>query len=231
MSRVPVWPTLPVMATQALTRAWPPLFADRADAGRQLADELERRPTIPDPVVVGLARGGVEVAAEVARRLKAPLDVLAVRKIGHPWQPEYALGAVTPDGGVYVRGRDGLTEEQVRAAIDRAQAAADALDQRLHAETAAVGIAGHTALIVDDGLATGATVVAAIRWARSHGAQRVLVAVPVAAAASLNALEGEADEIVCPHPLDDFVAVGMWYRAFEQVDDARVLELLVEARR
>jgi predicted phosphoribosyltransferase len=92
-------------------------------------------------------------------------------------------------------------------------------------------LAGRTVLVVDDGLATGATVIAAARWARSHGARRVVVAVPVAAAASLSALGAEADEIVCPHALDNFMAVGVWYASFEQVDDDRVLQRLAEAQR
>jgi predicted phosphoribosyltransferase len=206
-----------------------PLFADRREAGRELAAALESERG-PGLVVVGLARGGVEVAAEVARVLDAPLDVVAVRKVGHPWQPEYGLGAVTPRGGVYVRGPNGLTDEQLAAIVETTRANAERLDHRLHADHPALDLSGRTALLVDDGLATGATIVAALRWARAKGASRVLAAVPVAAAQSLPSLQGEADEVVCPHPLRRFFAVGAWYRSFAQLDDQTVIDLLAENR-
>lgn len=202
-----------------------PLFADRRDAGRLLARRLEsERGT--DAVVVGLARGGVVTAAEVASALRLPLDVVAVRKVGHPWQAEYAIGAVTPGGGVYVRGPDGLSDEQVHATVERTQAQAAELDRRLHEDTPAIELAGRTSILVDDGLATGATMIAAVRWARSCGAARVVAAVPVAAHASLALIEAEADAVVCPHALDPFVAVGFWYGTFEQVEDGEVKRLL-----
>jgi putative phosphoribosyl transferase len=206
-----------------------PLYADRCAAGRALAAELASRRG-PGLVVVGLARGGVEVAAELARALGAPLDAVAVRKVGHPWQPEYGIGAVTPGDGVYVRSHDGLTDEEVAAAVETAKAKAAALDLRLHAEHPSLDLRGKTALVVDDGLATGATMIAALRWARAAGAARVVAAVPVAAAASLGLVEREADEVVCLHALAAFVAVGVWYASFRQVDDDAVLRLLDENR-
>jgi len=209
--------------------AEPPLFADRRDAGRVLADVLEAE-RIGDAVVVGLARGGVVVATEVARALELPLDALAVRKVGHPWQPEYAIGAVAPGAGVYLRGPDGLTDDQVAAAVEAAKAKALALDHRLHSERAPVSLAGRTCLLVDDGLATGATMIAAIRWARNREASRVVVAVPVGAAQTADLLSGEADAVVCPHPLDPFLAVGIWYEDFAQVKDEDVVRMLAEAR-
>ncbi len=208
-----------------------PLFEDRVHAGHLLAGEVERL-VLPDPVVIGLARGGVIVAAEIARRLKAPLDVLAVRKVGHPWQPEYALGAVTPgEDGVYIRSHDGLTDEELERAVAEAKRKADELDRRLRPGRPPIDLAGRAALLVDDGLATGATMVAACRFARSRGASRVVVAVPVGAAQSVQALRQEADRVVCPHPLEDFFAVGIWYRSFEQVEDEDVLRVLEEAER
>jgi putative phosphoribosyl transferase len=204
------------------------LFHDRVEAGRQLAAALEDR-QLGDAVVVGLARGGVPVAAEVARRLSLPLDALAVRKVGHPGQPEYGLGAVTPGrGGVYVRSHDGLGESELHRVIERAMAKADVLDRILHEHHRPLDLNGKTAVLVDDGLATGATMVAAVRWARSHGAARVMVAVPVGAAQSVRFLRGEADEVVCPHALEDFGAVGFWYDVFAQVEDDAVVALLDE---
>lgn len=211
-----------------LTR--PPLFADRRHAGRLLAPALESERG-GNAVVVGLARGGVAVAAEVAAALGLPLDVVAVRKVGHPFQPEYAIGAVTPGDGVYVRGPDGLTPEEVQAAVDDAKARAGELDAHLHEECAPIELHGRTCILVDDGLATGATMIGAVRWARSLGAARVVAAVPVAALASVSLLEAEADAVVCPHELDPFGAVGVWYESFEQVEDEDVKRLLATSGR
>ena len=209
---------------------WPAaLFADRRDAGRALAGALEGERS-PGLVVVGLARGGVAVAAEVARVLEAPLDVVAVRKVGHPWQPEYGIGAVTPGDGVYVRGPDGLTDEQVAAAVEEAKAKAAVLDRRLHADHDPLALAAETVLVIDDGLATGATMIAALRWAKAAGAARVVAAVPVAAAESVELIRDETDALVCPHILSPFLAVGVWYASFDQVDDADVIRLLEENR-
>lgn len=192
-----------------------------------LAEEVARA-EIENPVVVGLARGGVVVAAEVARRLRAPLDVLAVRKVGHPWQPEYALGAVTPGGGLYLRGAEGLTTDELDAMVATAGRNADELDRLLHAGRVRAELQGHCAVLVDDGLATGATMTAAVRWARAGNASRVVVAVPVGATTTVQALRQEADEVICSHALEGFVAVGVWYRNFEQVENGDVLRLLEE---
>ena len=127
----------------------------------------------------------------------SPLDALAVRKVGHPWQPEYAIGAVAPGNGVYVRASDGLTEEEVAAAVDAAKVKAVILDRRLHAEFGALDLAGKPCALVDDGLATGATMIAAVRWARSRGASRIVVpAVPVGATQTVDLLSREADAVV-----------------------------------
>ncbi len=205
-------------------------FRDRREAGRLLAAALERE-RAGDGVVVGLARGGVAVAAEVAAALDLPLDALAVRKVGHPLQPEYALGAVTPGGGVYVRSADGLTPQQIEAVVAAALARADELDRRLHAHSPALDVAGRACLLVDDGLATGATMEAAIRWARAHGARRVVVAVPVGAPETVERLRGDADSVVCPEQPAGFGAVGLWYREFAAVEDGEVIALLDRAAR
>ncbi len=203
-------------------------FADRHDAGRRLAARLADG-RLTDGVVVGLARGGVEVGAEVALRLQVPLDALAVRKIGHPLQPEYAIGAVTPDGGVHLRPQIDLPGPEVTAAASAALADAEALDRRLHAGHPALDLAGRTCVLVDDGLATGATMEAAVRWARGRGAVRVIVAVPVGAPATVEALERLADGVVCLEAPVELGSVGEWYEDFGQVSDDLVLALLRES--
>jgi len=202
-----------------------PLFRDRREAGKRLAAALAAR-RFEHGLVVGLARGGIEVAAEVASALGIPLDALAVRKVGHPAQPEYAIGAVTPGGGAFVRGHDGLSDADVEAAVAAAGRKAEELDRTLHAERPALDVARATAILVDDGLATGATMSAAVRWARRAGAKRVIVAVPVGVEETVAALAAEADQVVCLEQPALFGAVGLWYEHFPQVSDERVVEVL-----
>ncbi|MGZ4318634.1 MAG: phosphoribosyltransferase [Gaiellaceae bacterium] len=205
-----------------------PLYDDRFDGGRELAKLLPELG--PQTLVVGLARGGVEVAAEIAAARSWPLDVLAVRKVGHPYQPEYALGAVAPDGdGVYLRAWDGLTEAQVAEAVETARRSARELDLELHREHPPLTREGRPVVLVDDGLATGATMVAAARWASSGGAATVVAAAPLAARQSVEQLLDEVGLFFCPHVRDDFYAVGVWYADFSQVSDTDVLRLLDEA--
>ena len=216
------------------TSIWSTGFADRHEAGALLAKELERAGVLEDGnevVVVGLARGGVEVAAEVAARLEAPLDALAVRKVGHPLQPEYGLGAVAPGGVTYLRARDGLTDAEVAEAVRAAAERADALDALLHSGRTRLPLAGTTCVLVDDGLATGGTMIAAARWARAGKAANVVVAVPIGAAATVRALASnpDVDAVVCLAAPFDFGAVGFWYRDFTQVTDEEVLRLLAAA--
>jgi putative phosphoribosyl transferase len=207
-----------------------PTYLDRGDAGRRLAEEPALRRAGPDPVVVGLASGGVVVAAEVAAALGAPLDAVATVKVGHPLQPEYALGAVAP-GARYLRGPEDLTEAELERVVLAAEARCAALDARLHEAIPALSLAGRTCLLVDDGLATGATMGAAARWARAGRAGRVVAAVPVGAADSLRALAAEVDAVVCPEAPRRFRAVASWYERFAQVEEATVLALLAAATR
>lgn len=200
------------------------LFDDRRHAGAVLARALEPE-AADDAVVVGLARGGVVVAAVVAETLGLPLETVAVRKVRHPLQPEYALGAVAPGGQAYVRARDGLTDHEFAAAVASARAEADALDRTLRGGRRQASLAGRAVLLVDDGFATGSTMIAATRWAAARGARRVVAAAPVGARETVDLLRRAADEVVCPYPVDYLVAVGLWYADFAQVNDEEVAEL------
>jgi len=207
-------------------------FRDRRDAGRRLADRL-RPLSGPDVVVLGLPRGGVPVAYEVATALGAPLDVLLVRKLGVPTQPELAFGAIG-EGGVRI-----LNDTVVRAARLTAEqmATVEHREQAVLAERAAkyrggrprLDLTGRTAIIVDDGLATGATARAACRVARAQGAARVILAVPIGSPDTVARLRGDADEVVCVHTPTDYEAVGQGYEDFTQTTDREVLDLLHSA--
>ncbi len=203
-------------------------FRDRADAGRALAARLGHL-RAADPIVVGLPRGGVPVAAEVAAALGAQLDVVLVRKIGAPGREELAVGAIGEDG-VTVRNdavlRElGLSWDDLADQIERERA-----EIRRRAAVLRTGdrpeLRGRTVILVDDGIATGATVVAALRVLRDLGATHVVLAVPVAPPDSLAALAPLADEVVCPVTPRRFAAVGQWYDDFTQVPDDRVRTLL-----
>lgn len=207
------------------------MFTDRADAGRQLAARLEGLEG-QDVIVLALPRGGVPVAAEVARALHCPLDVIGVRKLGAPMQPELGVGAIA-EGGVRVL--DQPTIRQLRldqTAIDRVEARERAeLRRRLEryrGERGLPELSGRTVVIVDDGLATGGTARAACRAVRQAGPGTTILAVPVAAARSLEALRDEADEVVCIQVPEAFVAVGRWYERFDQTTDDEVIALLEE---
>jgi putative phosphoribosyl transferase len=211
-------------------------FRDRREAGRLLALELVGGGVVGQAadhvVVVGLARGGVEVAAEVAAVLHAPLDAVAVRKVGHPLEPEYGIGAVAQGAVAYVRAHDGVSDTEVSAAVLAAAKEAAALDAKLHEGYAPVSVAGTTCVLVDDGLATGGTMVAAIRWARAHGAGRVIVAVPVGATRTLDQLrrDEDVDAVVCLVSSLELGAISPWYDDFHQVSDTDVAELLAASR-
>jgi len=209
------------------------LFADRADAGRRLARSLsDLRGT--DVVVLALPRGGVPVASEVARELRAPLDVIVVRKLGVPFQPEYGFGAIGEDGARVIDDRvvrqARLTRQEIFSVEARERVRLDRLLSQLRGGRRPVPLAGRTALVVDDGIATGATARAACMVARARGALRVIVAVPVGAAAAVESLRRDADEVTCLHVASAFCAVGAWYGNFSQVTDAEVAALLGPGR-
>lgn len=211
------------------TGRWGTLFRDRVDAGVQLAAALERYHG-QDVLVLGIPRGGVVVAAEVARRLGAALDVIVARKLGAPISRELAIGAVTADGERYLNEdilRElGVTERYLQRVTEEEQAEARRREERFRAGRPPARVAGRTVILVDDGLATGATMRAAVRSVRRHGPARLVVAVPVGARETCEELRAEADEVVCLYQPEPFWAVGAHYQHFEPVDDATVQELL-----
>ena len=204
-------------------------FADRVDAGRRLADLL-RRFEGRDVVVLGLPRGGVPVAYEVARALRAPLDVLVVRKLGVPSQPELGLGAIGEDGVRVVNRRvveaAGVTEAQIGAVEARERVELERRARRFRGDRPRVALTGRTAIVVDDGIATGSTARAACEVARAHGASRGVLATPVAPPSSVSELGDAADEVVCVETPEPFFAIGQFYADFSQTDDDTVVSLL-----
>lgn len=204
-------------------------FRDRTDAGGQLAAALDRYGG-GDVLVLGIPRGGVPVAAEVARRLGGELDVIVARKLGAPLQPELAIGAVTANGGLYLDrvaiDELGVPDSYLKAAIGLESAEARRREELFRGARPAAPIEGRTVIVVDDGLATGATMRAALRSVAKHGPERLIAAVPVGAADSLAMLRAEADEVVCLLTPEPFWAVGLYYQEFEPVEDQVVMEIL-----
>jgi putative phosphoribosyl transferase len=214
------------------------VFTDRADAGRQLASAVETQLASQlggNVVVLGLPRGGVPVAFEVAGGLGAPLDVIVVRKLGLPEQPELAMGAVGEGGIVIVNDevmrRSWVSSDDVAAVERRERQELERQAQRFRAGRARAGVAGRTAVLVDDGIATGATARAACEVARGQGAARVIMAAPVGAPGSASALSdsGSCDELLVLRAPASFSSVGEWYGDFAPVCDAEVASLLERA--
>jgi len=204
-------------------------FRNRSDAGRRLGDRLQFLRS-EDVVVLGLPRGGVPVAVEVARALRAPLDVILVRKLGVPAQPELGLGAIgesgarviNPDVVRYAH----VSEAQIAEVEQKERAELQRRAQRFRGDAPHVSLAGRIAVIVDDGIATGSTARAACQVARALGAAAVVLAVPVAPPSTDRALRGDADEVICLEMPDHFQAIGEWYEDFAQTSDEEVVTLL-----
>jgi putative phosphoribosyl transferase len=209
-------------------------FADRTDAGVRLGIRLVNIP-LERPVVLALPRGGVPVGYEVARLVGAPLDVVAVRKLGVPFQPELAMGAIGEDGTRVIDERvmraAGLTIEDVEEVEARERLILERRMQRIRAVVPLVPVDGCTAIVVDDGMATGSTASVACEVVRSRGADRVVLAVPVAPPSTLQRLQSVADQVVALEAPASFNAVGQWYLNFEPVSDAYMLSLLRAAHR
>lgn len=210
------------------------LFRDRREAGQELAGHL-RRYADRAPVVLGLPRGGVPVAYEVARALGAPLDVCVVRKIGAPVEPELGIGAVAEDGALWVNrsamAMVGCSEKELQQIVKEKRAEVESRVRRFREGAPPIDVRGRLVLVVDDGIATGGTARAAIETLRARGAGRIVLVVPVAAAESLAELSSVADEIVCPHAEEAFYAVGQWYEDFTATTDDDVVELLHRAKK
>jgi predicted phosphoribosyltransferase len=206
-------------------------FKDRSDAGRKLAKALGQYKD-QQPVILALPRGGVPVAAEVAAALKAPLDLILVRKVGVPFQPELAMGAVV-DGGapLIVRNEDviqlaGIQESEFKAVCDGELVEIERRRQRYLGSRERVDVSGHTAIVIDDGVATGATTRAALRATRMRNPKRLVLAVPVGPTDNIAELRSEADDVVCLEDHEFFGAIGVYYANFSQVSDEEVIEIL-----
>jgi putative phosphoribosyl transferase len=204
------------------------MFVDRRDAGERLAAALAPLAD-EDMVVLGIPRGGVEIAAVVAEALHAPLDVVIPRKVGAPGNPELGLGAVAEDVEVLdqhlIRVLD-VSEDYLRREISAQREEIARRSSLYRSGRPPVDLTGKVAVVVDDGVATGGTAAAALRWARAKGAKKVVLAVPVAPLEAVRRLEGEADEIRVLATPEPFFAVGQWYGSFPQISDERVIELL-----
>jgi len=209
------------------------MFEDRRDAGRVLATLVATLPDLHQAIALALPRGGVPVAYEVARACNIPLDVLMVRKLGAPGQRELAIGAVASGGIValnseFVVGFH-ISGESLRAMIEHEQEEIARREATYRGGALPLPIEGRTAILIDDGLATGATMRAAIHAVRPRAVQ-VVIAVPVAAASTLHELESEADRVLCLETPEDFQAVGQFYRDFSPTSDEEVRVLLADAR-
>lgn len=208
-------------------------FRDRADAGRQLARALSQFQG-RNPLVLGIPRGGVPVAYQVAQHLGGELDVIVARKVGAPGQEELAIGAVGSDGTAYInvqlRKLCGVSEERFAQLAEVQREEAMRREQVFRAGLPALHPAGRIAIVVDDGLATGATMRAAVRSLKARGAEYVVIAIPVGSPDSCLSLAREADLLVCPHQPEPFHAVGAHYEVFDQTSDEEVERLLHDQR-
>jgi putative phosphoribosyl transferase len=210
------------------------LYIDRADAGKVLAaavkQELEKEHVFGRPLVLAIPRGGVPLGRDVATALNADLDLVVPRKLGAEGNPEYAIGAVMHDGTLYLNPEalritgasadyiEGEKARQMKEAGRRLDAYRDGREEP--------ALSGRVVIVVDDGIATGATMIAALRWVRSRGASVVIAAAPVAPPSTLAELKQEADRVICPHAPEDFFAIGAFYESFGQVSDEEVEEIL-----
>ncbi len=210
------------------------VLRNRREAGRLLARELQRYANRSDVVVLGLPRGGVPVAYEVAKALNVPLDVFVVRKLGLPGHEEFAIGALASGGlrvlNVPVIRAYGISEDELATAIEREQKELERRERAYREDRKPPDLYGKTVILVDDGLATGSSMQAAVMALKKAQPDRVIVAVPVAPRETCDALREIADEVVCALTPEPFRAVGLWYQDFDQTSDEEVTKLLESAR-
>ncbi len=206
------------------------IFKDRVEAGVKLAARLEKFRSQPQTVVMGLARGGVVVAHAVAEALHLPLDVIVIRKVGAPDQEELAVGAVDEEGDGFLNQGIirtlNISPEYIQKEVDHQKKVAQQRAALYRKGKKKTDIQGKTVIVVDDGIATGASVRAALLGLKKKGAAKIVLAVPVAAADSLKSLSKEVDETVCLYDPSNFMAVGQFYQKFDQISDDEVLKLL-----
>lgn len=202
------------------------MFRNRKHAGERLAALLESYRGQPQTIVLALPRGGVPVAAAVACELQLPLDILPVRKVGAPSQPEFAIGAVAGDSVLVLNDRAiasmNIPEETLAEAVAREREELRRREQLYRGQRPPLALTGWTAILIDDGLATGYTMLAAVRAVREQSPKRIVVAVPVAPPSTLDRLAAEANEVVCVHTTEDLFAVGQFYADFNQISDEEV---------
>ena len=208
-------------------------FRDRLEAGQRLAARLTPYAKRDDVVVLALPRGGVPVAFEVARALEAPLDIFVVRKLGAPGHPEFAIGAIAT-GGVRVLSDEviaelGIPSATIEQVAERERLELERQEEAYHVNRPTLALRGKTVIVVDDGLATGSTMEAAVKALREHSPAKVIVASPVGAADSCHRLHAVADDAICLQTPEPFNAVGQWYQVFDQTTDAQVVDLLRRA--
>ena len=205
-------------------------FKDRKNAGQQLAQALAAYKDAPNTIVLGLPRGGVIVAKEIAKALNLPLDVIIARKIGAPSNPELAVGALTVGGTYYINKplveSMGLTVDSLTPIIEAETQEAIRREEKYRTGKKPLEFKDKTIILVDDGIATGATMRVAMIAAKNLGAQKIIVAVPVMPIESVYALKNNVDELVCLYPADEFFGVGQFYEEFPQVTDDEVIEAL-----
>lgn len=215
------------------------LFTDRIHAGRELAAALAdysvKEQVLNDKVIVlALPRGGVPIAAEIADKLALPLDILLVRKLGVPGHEEYAMGAIAAGGLIYLNQEIvnlvRVSQAQIDKVIEREQAELARRNEVYRSGRPSLELEGKIVILVDDGLATGATMQVAVSALRNAGVARVVAAVPVGAPDSCSSLRSQVDELICLHQPEGFGGVGRWYRNFDQVSDSEVIELLTQHR-
>jgi len=211
------------------------VFRDRHEAGRRLGEWFARERPRGELIVLGLPRGGVPVAYELAAALDAPLDVLLVRKLGAPFNPEYAVGAIAAGGAVvyneHAVAELGLDERDLAPIVEREHAELTRRERAYRGDRPPLALAGTTAMLVDDGIATGSTMRAAVDAVRAMGAHRVIVATPTASREAVAQLERSADIVAALSVPEPYVAVGKWYEDFPQLDDEEVVELLTAHER